>query len=64
MNRQSWEDAPAWAQYRTTDNDGERWYFENEPQFDKPTGQWQDALGGRCKRATIDGSTSIELRPE
>lgn len=58
----SWADAPEWANWLAMDEDGEWYWFENEPYRSDNAwctgGKWQLACYG------VDWMESLERRPE
>lgn len=44
-SKPSWKDAPAWANWLAQDEDGEWYWYENEPELDLE--QWNGVTGGR-----------------
>lgn len=63
-----WEEAPEWAEWAATDEDGEEWWFEYEPFFNS-AGVWMD-IGGKINRFSssdyplIDPKNSLQQRPK
>jgi len=58
-----WEDAPEWAEYRTTDNDGDVTYWEYRP-ICSLLGIWlQSADGGRFSTIPLNRG-ELEERPK
>jgi hypothetical protein len=58
----SWDDAPKWAQYLAMDDDGDWYWFENEPKF-KGCG-WSAPGRSLYAGKHIDAKDTMEPRPE
>lgn len=62
-NKPDWKDAPEWAKYMAMDDDGEWYWFENEPGCG--CSAWH-GRGGMIEYAYVDGDSwteSLEPRP-
>jgi len=59
----NWKDAPAWAQWLAQDEDGEWYWYENEPQI--LANMWVASPGRTisCLLASDDWCESLEQRP-
>jgi hypothetical protein len=55
-----WKKAPKWAQWLAMDLDGEWWWFEEKPDYDRDC-VWR-SKGGRHEKAS-DNKPMLEPRP-
>lgn len=60
-----WKDAPGWALWLAQDEDGDWYWYENEP--DRSSSGWTvRRVGGACSKAPIEVSgwkNHLEARP-
>ena len=57
-----WKDAPEWAQYLARHGDGEWFWWETEPTFERMDGQWGE--GGKCQFSGCwETNDTLEKRP-
>lgn len=63
MNKPDWGDAPDWAQYLAMDEDGEWYWYEDEPskRGGEINGYWHSTE--KHKIATIYWQDTLEARP-
>lgn len=65
MCKPNWNQAPEFANWLTQDEDGDWWWFENEPSADLSTGRWDASDGDRDQLITIidNWEDTKEARP-
>ena len=68
MSKQSWDDAPEWANYRARDQYGGWYWYELKPIWYPENEEWDKQDNSKCLNAPasfkkIDGANSLEARP-
>ena len=59
-SRYPWHEAPEWARYAATDEDGKRWWYEEEPYLEDF--DWVESEGN-VSEIENDWENSLEERP-
>lgn len=63
MSKYPWDQAPEWAKFAATDEDGTKVWYEILPIWNPRRGEW-DPLSGRWEIFSRDDpATSLEGRP-